>query len=74
MAVEPLDYGQNRMLTVIALLNLPGNIRPSTLFLAFAAIPFIFYSIALYSSWHFFRRSRFLNVSLVPISPRRSAL
>jgi len=50
------------MLIVIAPLHLPGNIRPSTLFLAFAAIPFIFYFIALYSSWHFIRRSRSLNV------------
>lgn len=42
-------------------LRLPGHIGFSTFFLAFAAIPFVFYSIALYSSWHFFRRSRELN-------------
>jgi len=57
------------MLTVSLWLNLPGNIRPSTLFLAFAAIPFIFYSIALYSSWHFFRRSRSLNVPRPDFTP-----
>ena len=69
MAGKPLEHGQNRMLTVIFLLALPGNIRPSTLFLAFAAIPFIFYSIALYSSWHFFRRSRALNVPRPDFTP-----
>jgi ceramide glucosyltransferase len=62
------------MLTVILLLALPGNIRPSTLFLAFAAIPFIFYSIALYSSWHFFRRSRSLNVARPDFTPPVSIL
>ena len=61
------------MLTVIFLLALPGNIRPSTLFLALAAIPFIFYSIALYSSWHFFRRFPLLSTFPARISRRRSA-